>query len=285
MALITRFDPWHSSLCTCASKLTLNPYTGCDHYCAYCYAASYIPRFHQCRPKKNLIKRLEAEAPRLKGETISISNSSDPYPNLEAEARLTRECLSILAGYECQLQIVTKSDLVARDIDILMKTPSMVSVTITTLGDDIAKILEPDAPDPKKRLTAVESLVHGGIPVSVRVDPIIPFINDEPSSLIQTLADLGVKHVTASTLKMNRETLTRLKRSMPETAGQLEPLYFSQGDRVGRQFYLPRTLRLRLLKRAKVKVEQCGMKFGVCREGFPELNSAVCDGSWLLAKT
>ncbi len=130
MNLITKFDPWQSKLCTCPFKLTFNPYTGCDHRCVYCYASSYIPKFFECKPKKDLTGRLEREAAKLNGELISISNSSDPYPNLERELGLTRKCLEILTKQKCKIQIITKSDIVARDVDLLRKKPSMVSLTI-----------------------------------------------------------------------------------------------------------------------------------------------------------
>jgi DNA repair photolyase len=106
--LITKFDPWNSKLCTCPFKLTLNPYTGCEHACVYCYASSYIPNFFDCRPKKNLIPCLEKEAKNLKGELISISNSSDPYPSIEKKLLLTRKCLEILSKANCKVQIITK---------------------------------------------------------------------------------------------------------------------------------------------------------------------------------
>ena len=107
--LLTVFDPWKSQLCTCPNKLTFNPYTGCDHGCLYCYASSYIPRFHDCRPKKNLLTRLKREATRLNGELVSISNSSDPYPRLEQEVGLIRKCLEILAKNCCRLQMSSGS--------------------------------------------------------------------------------------------------------------------------------------------------------------------------------
>jgi DNA repair photolyase len=146
VTLISKFDPWRSKLCTCPSKLSFNPYTGCDHACVYCYASSYIPKFFNCRPKKDLIPRLEREAKKLKGELISIANSSDPYPNLEAKTGLMRKCLEALSRHDCKIQIVTKSSLVLRDIDILKKIPSMVTLTITTDDDNISKVIEPHAP-------------------------------------------------------------------------------------------------------------------------------------------
>ncbi|MEM2999744.1 MAG: radical SAM protein [Candidatus Bathyarchaeia archaeon] len=283
MALISRFDPWRSSLCTCPPKLTFNPYTGCDHACVYCYASSYIPRFSECRPKSDLLRRLQREAATLKGETVSIANSSDPYPRIEAEALLTRMCLAILAQSNCRIQIITKSTLVTRDIDLLGKAPSAVALTITTDDEDVAKLLEPNAPAPAERLKTVETLIAKGIPVSVRIDPIIPFVNDKPERLIDTLASISVKHVTASTYKIKPDNWMRFSAAMPLAAEKLRPLYFEQGEKKGGYTLLPADLRLRLLSSIRRLATANGMKFGVCRESLTQLNTAACDGSWLLA--
>jgi DNA repair photolyase len=280
--LISRFDPWRSSMCTCPPKLTFNPYTGCDYACVYCYASSYIPRFSQCRPKKGLLQRLQREAEKLKGETVSIANSSDPYPRLEATARLTRRCLEILAESKCRIQIITKSNLVTRDDDLLSKVPSTVALTITTDDAEVARLLEPHAPPPDARLRAAEDLIGKGIPVSVRIDPIIPFVNDKPEKLVATLASIGVKHVTSSTYKIKPDNWRRFSAAMPAVAKKLKPLYFKQGEKIGGNTLLPRDLRLKLMKNIRDLAIANGMQFGVCREGLAELNTAACDGSWLL---
>jgi len=282
VGLISRFDPWRSGLCTCPSKLTLNPYTGCDHACTYCYASSYVPRFSCCRPKKDLVHRLAREAGRLNGETLSISNSSDPYPTVEAEAGLMRNCLEILSQHDCKVQIVTKSPLVVRDVDVLKKIRSMVSMTVTTDSDCLAGLIEPGAPPPSARLRAVEALVEKGIPVSVRVDPIIPFVNDNPESLMRRLASAGVRHVTSSTFKVKPDGWRRFSAKLPEVAKKLRALYFEEGVRKAGYLYLPEDLRLKLMERMGGLAEKCGMKFGTCREGFSQLNTEVCDGSWLM---
>jgi DNA repair photolyase len=194
--LLTVFDPWKSQLCTCPSKLTFNPYTGCDHGCLYCYASSYISRFSECRPKKNLLSRLKREAARLNGELVSISNSSDPYPRLEKTSGLTRKCLKILAESRCRLQIVTKSDLITRDIDILQNVSCVVSVTVLTTDDGLSRKLEPGAPVSSRRLKAIYTLAKTGIPTTVRIDPVIPFLNDDLNALMEAVTDLGVLHVT-----------------------------------------------------------------------------------------
>jgi DNA repair photolyase len=281
--LLSVFDPWNSPLCTCPDKLTFNPYTGCDHGCLYCYASSYIPNFHDCRPKKNLLPRLKKEAARLSGELVSISNSSDPYPRLEQKLGLTRKCLEILADSRCRLQIVTKSDLAVRDIDILQKVPCVVSVTVLTADDALSRRLEPGAPVSSKRLTAIESLVNAGIPTTVRIDPVIPFVNDDVAELLEAVADLGALHVTSSSYKVKPDNWRRLSAVFPEATEKLKPLYFSEGERVGRSTYLPKELRFSLMKNVKELAEAHKLKFGCCREGF-SLNSAACDGSWAIQK-
>ncbi|MCL1970370.1 MAG: radical SAM protein [Candidatus Bathyarchaeota archaeon] len=280
--LISSFDPWQSGLCTCPSKLTFNPYTGCDHSCIYCYASSYIVGFNECKPKKALLERLRTEAPKLRGEIISLSNSSDPYPRTEQYTGLTRRCLELLVKSNCRIQIVTKSNLVVRDDDLLKQVPSTVAFTITTDDDKLAKTLEPNAPSPSQRLSAAEDLISQDIPVSVRIDPIIPFINDQPQKLVKTLAAIGVKHITCSTYKAKADNWKRLSTTLPDVAKKLEPLYFKEGERVGGNILLPKELRLKILKNVRDIAAAEGLKFSCCREGLERLNTESCDGTWLL---
>lgn len=282
MPLISSFDPWQSGMCTCPRKLTLNPYSGCDHGCIYCYASSYIPNFAECRPKKELLPTLRREATKLKGEIVSISNSSDPYPRVEANTRLMRRCLEILVESNCRLQIITKSNIVARDCDLLIQVPSAVALTITTEDDGLAKVIEPHAPSTTERIHAAQELIGQGIPVSVRIDPIIPLVNEDPRKLITTLASIGVRHVTSSTYKPKPDNWRRLSQALPGVAEKLKPLYFQQGERLGGNTLLPKELRLKLLSNIRDLTLETGMAFGVCREGLPELNTATCDGSWLI---
>ncbi|MEM4700649.1 MAG: radical SAM protein [Candidatus Bathyarchaeia archaeon] len=282
MNLLTWFDPWRSPLCTCPPKLTFNPYTGCDHRCIYCYATSYIRRFYECRPKKDLISRLKREAAKLKGELVSMSNSSDPYPTIEAETGLTRRCLQVLAECNCRIQIITKSNIVLRDLDILKRMPSMVALTITTDDAETARILEPYAPPPAERLKTAEKLLAEGIPVAVRIDPVIPYVNENPESLVKALADIGVPQITASTYKVRMDNWQRTSLAMPKVAEKLKPLYFEKGEKMARYIYLPKDLRLRLLENLAKLAKKHGLKFAVCREGLKGLNTATCDGSWLI---
>jgi DNA repair photolyase len=269
-------------MCTCIRKMTFNPYTGCDHGCLYCYASSYIPNFQECRPKKAKLRTLKQEASKLNGEIVSMSNSSDPYPRIEARTGWTRQCLEILTKTNCKIQVVTKSNIVTRDIDLLARVPSSVVLTITTDDEELARIVEPGAPSPTKRLRALDDLVAQGIPVSVRIDPIIPFLNENPQTLVSSLSEIGVKHITSSTYKLKPDNWRRLSETLPHVAEKLKPLYFQQGERISGNTLLPKDLRIKLLSHLRNLALSKGMKFGVCREGLTQLNTAPCDGSWLI---
>ncbi len=195
-----------------------------------------------------------------------------------------RRCLEILAESNCKIQIITKSNLVTRDDDLLIKVPATVALTITTDDDELAKQIEPFAPSPSQRLRAAQDLIKAGILVSVRIDPIIPFVNDQPQKLIATLADIGVKHITCSTYKAKSDSWMRLTVAMPQVAEKLKPLYFVQGEKIGGSTLLPKEFRYKILKGTRDLAEAKGLKFGVCREGLAQLNTATCDGSWLMPK-
>jgi DNA repair photolyase len=213
-----------------------------------------------------------------------MSSSSDPYPTVESELGYTRQCLKIIAQSNCRLQVFTKSDIVARDADLLNQIPCTVALTITTDNDKLAAIIEPKAPPPSKRLKAIQTLTEHSIPVIIRVDPIIPTLNDNPATLIRALAELGVKHITCSTYKVKADNWMRLTQALPETAEKLCPLYYAQGETQAGNRLLPREIRVELVKNIRGLAQAHGMRFGACREGLPELNTAQCDGSWLLPK-
>ncbi len=281
--ILSPFDPWKSRLCTCPSKLSLNPYTGCPHGCLYCYARSYIPHFSCCRPKADLLRRLSREAARIQpGRLVAMSNSSDPYPPLEEELRLSRSCLKILKAQGLAVQVVTKSCLVAQDADLLAGMSSCVAMTLTTLDDSISLILESGAALPGQRLKAMEKLADHGVPVSARIDPIIPGINDdEIDSLVSAASAAGAGHITSSTFKARPGGLKGLQNEFPEQGAALRRL-FSAGEILGGCLYLPAELRRDLMQRIKASSEEHGLTFSSCREGSAPAPGINCDGSHLL---
>ncbi len=280
--LLSPFDPWKSKLCTCPPKLSFNPYTGCDHKCIYCYS-TYIPRFYNARPKKNLIARLKRELRGIKEKTlISMSNSSDPYPPMEKEYELTRKAIDLFSKRNLKLLILTKSDIVVRDIDLLRNMSSAVSITITTFDNEIAEKIEPFAPNPMKRLKALKKLRNSGIPVILRLDPIIPFINDEGIEEVLERANF-VDHVVSSTLKLRFDSFSRLSKAFPELKGKFKELYFNRGTKMGNSWYLERKIRENLLSRVAKACEELNLSYAFCREGM-KFKARSCDGSHLLKR-
>ncbi len=283
MAVLKPFDPWKNQLCTCPSKLSLNPYTGCSHGCLYCYASSYIPRFSECRPKKDLLRQPERDISKIApGTLITISGSTDPYQPAEKDFGLTSGCLQVLRSGCMAVQVVTKSDTVCKDIDLLSGMRSVVNITITTLKDTLSRKIEPGAPLPGKRLQAIRRLSDNGIPVSVRVDPIIPGINDlELNDVVSEAFNAGAQHITSSTYKARPDSMKRLSTAFPIEAEALKDL-FKNGERIGGSLYLPRELRQSIMHDMEMAATNEGMSFAACREGLISQRKVSCDGSHLI---
>lgn len=271
------FDPWKSKLCTCPLKYSFNPYTGCAHMCIYCYS-TYIPKFFSLRVKRDLLRILPKDLEKIpKGSLISMSNSSDPYPPIERSLKITRKCLEIMNSYDLRLLIVTKSDLVLRDLDVFPKK-TVVSITVTSLKS--AKYIEPNAPHPLKRIEALKSLKECGIPVVLRLDPIIPFLTENEALEVLEMCDF-VDHVVTSTLKLREDIISRFSKVFPELSHIYRTIYT---ERFGRYLYLPKNFRIHLLRRIAEKCEEMGISYAFCREGLP-FKAKSCDGSHLLNYT
>ncbi len=280
MKLITPFDPWKSKMCTCPQKYSFNPYTGCAHHCLYCYS-TYIPNFYRLRQKKMLLTRLERDLRNLpENALISMSNSSDPYPPVERELELTRRAIEMISERKLRLLVVTKSDIVVRDVDILEKMKSAVSVTITTLSSELASVIEPHAPDPSERLNALRVVKKRGIPAILRFDPVMPYINEHEIEDLLEKASF-VDHVVSSTLKLRSDSYRRMINAFPELKEKLREVYFREGEKTGNSWYLKREVREKILQRVAEKCEELGMSYAFCREGIP-FKAKSCDGSHLM---
>lgn len=175
-------------------EASINPYRGCEHGCAYCYARP----FHEYLgfsagldfETKIMVKtdaprllRKELSSPKWKPQIIAMSGVTDCYQPAERRFRITRGCLEVLAEFRNPVGIVTKNFLVTRDIDVLRELARFnavaVFVSVTTLDPKLTAKLEPRAALPALRLRAIEELSAAGIPVGVFVAPIIPAITDE----------------------------------------------------------------------------------------------------------
>jgi len=184
---------------------TVNPYTGCQHACAYCYA-NFMRRFsgHLQDPwgsfvdvKVNLLDVLRAELPKRSGGTIWLSSVCDPYMPLEVKYRLTRGVIELLSNYpKFSISVLTKSSLVTRDLDLFQRMRNRVDVgfTITTFDEDAQHFFEPHASPVRDRISALRELNGAGIETWVFIAPMLPFATEENLQQgLSRLAEAGVK--------------------------------------------------------------------------------------------
>ncbi len=285
MRYLHLFDPWNFPLCTCPEKYSVDPYTGCEHRCIYCYISSYIRDPWRVRPKKEFLKYLEKDLKNARIMPVSMSNSSDPYPKMEKERRITRGALNLMRKYKFPVLLLTKSDLVVRDRDVLENMNTVVALTITTLNENLARKLEPMAPSPEKRIRAMQSLIDMGIKTIARVDPLIPGINDDENQLrelVRELADIGIYQIISSTYKAKPDNFRRVAGVFKNQADYLREIYFQRNEMIRGIRYAPRELRFKILSRMRKLADEYNIPFSVCREGLPLNTAKTCDGSHLL---
>ena len=182
---------------------SINPYRGCEHGCVYCFArpthayVGFSPGLDfetEIFVKEGAAQLLERElsAPNYTPRTIAIGSNTDPYQPLERRYRVMRQILEVLARARHPVAIVTKSALVLRDLDLLAPMARdglvKVAISVTTLDAKLARIMEPRAASPARRLETIEKLSAAGVPVAVMTAPIIPAINDDEIETILTRA-------------------------------------------------------------------------------------------------
>ncbi len=222
-------------------SLSLNPYRGCEHGCIYCYARpthayldlspglDFETRIVAKRNAGALLRR-ELSRPGHSVSPIAIGTVTDAYQPVERRLRITREVLEILVGCGHPFVIITKSAGIERDLDLLVPAAAVglcqVSISVTTLDPALARILEPRAASPSRRLQAVRRLRDAGVPVDVNVAPIIPFINDaEIERIVAAAADAGAQaaHYTILRLPLEVAALFEhwLRANFPERADRV----------------------------------------------------------------
>ncbi|MBK9176661.1 MAG: PA0069 family radical SAM protein [Flavobacteriales bacterium] len=198
---------------------SLNPYQGCEHGCAYCYARptheywgySAGLDFEQVIiVKRNAPELLEKQLrnPRWAVEPISISGATDPYQPIERKERITRQLLEVALAFKQPVSVITKNALVLRDLDLLEALASqglaMVAISVTTLNEDLRRVLEPRTSSIANRLRAIGALRDAGVPVMAMLAPIIPALNEsEVPDLLRATAEAGAISASYTILRTN----------------------------------------------------------------------------------
>ncbi|CAN5355769.1 PA0069 family radical SAM protein [soil metagenome] len=198
--------------------VSLNPYRGCEHGCAYCYArptheflgmsagldfeTRIVAKFNA---PELLRKKLASES--WKPQPLVMSGVTDPYQPIERELKITRQCIEVMADCLHPLVIISKNHQVTRDIDLLKKLAEVdavrVVLSITSLDKDLIGTLEPRTSRPRKRLEAVRELTDAGIPVHVNIAPLIPGLtDDEIVPILEAAKEAGAQSVSYTILRL-----------------------------------------------------------------------------------
>ena len=226
------------------NRYGINPYRGCQFACNYCDAITEKYLVHESYAdfsriiyvKKNAPEVLEKEVKKVKPDVVAMSGVTDPYQPAEKKYELTRKILMILAEQGFPVHIITKSDLVLRDIDLLREiareTWCSVSLTIITFNKELLPYLEPFAPSPERRLEAVDKLNEEGIQAGVDFTPIVPYLLDNEENIEDVIkrASESAEYIligAAMTLRSNQRIrfFDLLKTNFPELVKKYKNLY------------------------------------------------------------
>jgi DNA repair photolyase len=188
---------------------SVNPYRGCEHGCIYCFArpshaflgmspgVDFESRLF-AKPNAAALLARELSAPGYIPKVIAMGTNTDPYQPLEKKMRITRSILEVLRDFRHPVAIITKSPLILRDLDILSDMASMglakAGLSITTLDRKLARLMEPRAGTPARRLAAIRGLTDAGVPSAVMFAPAIPALNDaEMEAVLTAAAEAGAR--------------------------------------------------------------------------------------------
>jgi DNA repair photolyase len=226
---------------------SLNPYTGCEHRCAFCYVRAFELRADRpsddrygraIRVKVNVAAVLRSELSRRswQRETVVIGAATDPYQPAEGRYKLTRQCLQTLREFSNPTAMITRGPMIVRDIDVLSELARRASLHITfsipTVDEEVWRRTEPGTAHPRQRFRAIEKLVTAGIDVGVGMAPILPGLSDRPDRLeavVKAARAAGATGLWAGMLHLKDGTrehfMSVLGRHWPELVPRYEQAY------------------------------------------------------------
>lgn len=221
-------------------RWSVNPYRGCTHACAYCYArptheylgmgagTDFDTRIVVKRRAPELL-RAAFERPSWRGETIAFSGATDAWQPAEASLRLTRGCLEVCAAYRNPVCVISKSALLERDLDLLVELARSarvsVAVTLPFLDPALARALEPWAPTPARRLRVIEALARAGLAPAVVVAPVVPGLDHELPRVLAAARDAGAARAGYVLLRLPGSVAdvfeARVREALPDAADRI----------------------------------------------------------------
>ncbi|MCL2143351.1 MAG: radical SAM protein [Methanomassiliicoccaceae archaeon] len=217
----------------------LNPYGGCGHGCLYCYAPELTytewDDWSTVRIRAGIESRLGKELASVKG-TIGIGTTTDPYQPAEERFELTKKCLIKLKEKRMRIHLHTKSDLILRDLPILKEMNGEVAVTITSIDDNISKIIEPGAPAPARRIDALKKLTDAGLDTYALVGPVLSVLEGNEKEFVDAIISTGTKRMLLDSLNLRPLLAKRMDavgiRGSPRALERIRSLASANGIKV-----------------------------------------------------
>jgi DNA repair photolyase len=201
--------------------LTINPYQGCSHRCAYCYATyEWSPEFYdKIYAKSNAAEVLEKELAAWKSDTVApvmISSATDAYQPAELRFQLTRRCVQVLQKYNVPYYVFTKSVMIERDFELhrQYRHNCFVVWSVTTCNEKIRRIVEPGTPPASRIFKVIKKFTEAGLCCGVNIDPIMPLVTDNEQDLdglVKACKESGVRHVFGAPLRLRTDIWQRMK--------------------------------------------------------------------------
>lgn len=229
---------------------SINPYQGCEHGCVYCYARPTHAYWNHSpgiefeteiyyKPDAAQLLEENLRKPSYKVQATMLGANTDPYQPSERKLEITRSILQTLLAFKHPISIITRSNLILRDLDLLEQLASQklvsVAISLTTLDPALARTMEPRAPAPARRLLAIQRLSEAGIPVGVMTAPMIMGVNEpELEALLEAAAEAGAHRAGYTLLRLPHELkevfLPWLRAHFPDKADRVETLIRSTRD-------------------------------------------------------
>lgn len=206
------------------SGLAINPYQGCGHRCAYCYATyEWSPEFYdRIYAKSNAPEVLERQLAAWKSHTIGpvmVASATDAYQPAELRYELTRKCVQVLQKYNVPYYVFTKSAIVERDLELhrQYRHNCFIVWSITTCNEKTRRVVEPGTPPVSIMFEAIKKFTDAGVCCGVNVDPIMPLVTDTDKDLeavVKSCGDAGLKHVFGAMLRLRNDIWERMKLAL-----------------------------------------------------------------------
>ena len=211
----------------------VNPYLGCSHSCAYCYARFMRRMGHPGEEwgsfvdaKVNAIEKIRKEAAKNPRGRVLLSSVTDAYQPLERKYRLTRGCLEVLLEYGYRIDILTKNILVLRDLDIIKRFDEVeVGFTITSLDDGVRRAFEPNASSIQSRLEALQKLSDEGVPTYVFLGPMLPYLSEEYLEELLNLLTDRVNRLLVDRLNIKCGNMPDIRRVLATYYPELQQMF------------------------------------------------------------